>query len=352
MDKNFTITFFVYSYNHEKYIKEAIQAAFEQDTPPDEIILSDDCSSDDTFEIMQSMAKKYLGPAKIILNRNEKNLGISGHLNKLSKMGTGEWFVLCAGDDISAPERLTVLTETINKYPNAKFIATGFNVINEDGKFLYYQGFNEIMPYPTGATGAWHRDCFDYFGPITEQTSAEDVVIPFRALLSGQVVMLNQATINYRVHSKSVSSPVVQDVLQSWEHLAKIKGQLINACGQRLKDMDLCKDKLPTELYNDLKEQHKVLIKGFNTDIKNISVRCNVLKMTFIQKLHYLFHTGEEKHKSFFYRMKTFLISFSLIRKMMPATESAKVRDFISEKVKVLELSDLVKPETGLLIYL
>lgn len=347
-----SVTLFVYSYNHEKYIEEAIQAAFEQDTPPDEIILSDDCSSDGTFDIMQSMAKKYSGPAKIILNRNEKNLGISGHLNKLSRIGTGEWFVLCAGDDISLPDRLTVLSEAIQKYPEAKFIATGFNVIDEEGKFLYYQGFNEILPYPTGATGAWHRDCFDYFGPITEQTSAEDVVIPFRAVLLGQIVMLNQATINYRVHSKSVSSPVGQDLLQSWEHLAKIKHQLINACGQRLKDMDLCKDKFPAELYNDLKEQHKVLINGFNTDIKTISVRCNVLKMTFIQKLHYLFRTGEEKHKSFIYRMKTFLISFQKIRKMMPATESVNLRDFISEKVKVIELHDLVKPETGLLIYL
>ena len=69
------VTFALFAYNQEKYIREAVKGAFSQTYEPLEIILSDDCSGDRTYEIMKEMAKEYDGPHRVILNRLDKNIG-------------------------------------------------------------------------------------------------------------------------------------------------------------------------------------------------------------------------------------------------------------------------------------
>ena len=66
------VTFALFAYNQEKYIREAIEGAFAQTYEPLEIILSDDCSVDRTFEIMTEMVVNYRGKHCIKLNKNIK----------------------------------------------------------------------------------------------------------------------------------------------------------------------------------------------------------------------------------------------------------------------------------------
>ena len=49
------VTFALFAYNQEQHIREAVDGAFSQTYEPLEIILSDDCSTDRTFEIMQEI---------------------------------------------------------------------------------------------------------------------------------------------------------------------------------------------------------------------------------------------------------------------------------------------------------
>src|ERR1017187_4006697 len=105
------VSFVLLAYKQEQFIREAVEGALAQTYSPLEIILSDDCSPDRTFEIMQEMAAAYRGPHKIILNRNPKNLGIGAHVNRGMELAKGEWIVVAAGDDISLPERTARLAE-------------------------------------------------------------------------------------------------------------------------------------------------------------------------------------------------------------------------------------------------
>jgi glycosyltransferase involved in cell wall biosynthesis len=59
------VTFALFAYNQEKYIREAVEGALAQTYEPLEIILSDDCSSDRTFETMREMAATYDGPHQV-----------------------------------------------------------------------------------------------------------------------------------------------------------------------------------------------------------------------------------------------------------------------------------------------
>src|SRR5207248_10197804 len=99
------ITFAVASFNQKDYIREAIESAFAQSYSPLDIIISDDCSKDETFAIAQSMAAAYKGPHSVRLNRNPSTLGIGAHTNRLMELCRGELIVVAAGDDVSLPNR-------------------------------------------------------------------------------------------------------------------------------------------------------------------------------------------------------------------------------------------------------
>jgi len=103
------VTFALFAYNQEHFIRDAIRGALSQTYEPLEIILSDDCSSDRTFEIMQEMADAYEGPHRVRLNRSPENLGILGHLIDVGREARGSILVVAAGDDISKPERVAAL---------------------------------------------------------------------------------------------------------------------------------------------------------------------------------------------------------------------------------------------------
>ena len=63
------VTFAILAYNQVGFIEVAVNAALAQDYPNLEIIISDDCSEDDTYKIIQNIVKNYAGPHKLIINK-------------------------------------------------------------------------------------------------------------------------------------------------------------------------------------------------------------------------------------------------------------------------------------------
>ncbi len=98
-------------YNQEAYIEEALRAALAQTYEPLEVIVSDDCSTDGSWAIIQRVVAAYQGPHKIVLNRNERNLKTIGNFQKLCSLASGELIVKADGDDVSYPQRAEVLVK-------------------------------------------------------------------------------------------------------------------------------------------------------------------------------------------------------------------------------------------------
>lgn len=207
------VTFALIAYNQEHYVAEAIAAAFGQTYSPLEIILSDDASSDSTFEIMQRAAANYNGPHHVVLNRNPSNLNIGGHVNAVAQIATGELIVLAAGDDISIPSRVKQLVQHWDALgrPSA-VLCSDFEPIDFtskpvtlNGESLYRGPFSiqsmargEIRVL--GATTAVSKDVFSSFPPLNSSVRHEDKVLPFRALLlGGAVVLINEKLVQYRI---------------------------------------------------------------------------------------------------------------------------------------------------------
>jgi glycosyltransferase involved in cell wall biosynthesis len=88
------------SYNHEKWIRTALDSIFENELLPDKIYLFDDCSKDKTWEIVKDYVKKY--PTIFFPKRNKHNLGIFGNINQAWDTGRNcgcDIISWCSGDD-------------------------------------------------------------------------------------------------------------------------------------------------------------------------------------------------------------------------------------------------------------
>ena len=83
-------------YNHERFVAEAIRGALSQTYSPLEIILSDDCSKDASFAIIERETANYRGKHSIRLNRNARNLGFARHLSWLHSIIGGNLVVVAA----------------------------------------------------------------------------------------------------------------------------------------------------------------------------------------------------------------------------------------------------------------
>jgi len=130
------VTYILFAYNQERFIRDAVNSAFAQTYQPLEIILSDDCSADQTFNIMQDMVAAYRGPHRVRLVRNSKNLGIFAHVLARGKESNGEIVVVAAGDDVSVPERTECLVDVFENMSEVYAVFSSVKIINEFGHII------------------------------------------------------------------------------------------------------------------------------------------------------------------------------------------------------------------------
>lgn len=208
------LTFAIFAYNQEQFIREAIEGAFSQTYSPLEIILSDDCSSDSTYEVMREMSESYGGTHKVVLNCNKKNFGIGEHVNKVMSISKGEIVVLATGDDISMPNRVTRSWELLSNNRAASCVSFKTIVFGHgsDKKSPSKLKKYELSSYQidalikdcdfhiNGAARSVHRSVFDQFGPLSADTPTEDSTTLLRCLLTGAVLESNEPQVFYRVH--------------------------------------------------------------------------------------------------------------------------------------------------------
>lgn len=123
------------AYNAEKTIKDAIQSVINQTYKHWELLVIDDCSKDSTKEIVQQLCKK---DTRIILLKNEKNLGVSKSRNYGIRKSRGSWIALLDSDDMWVAEKLEKQYRLLNQREDADLIFTGSSFINSDGDNFTY----------------------------------------------------------------------------------------------------------------------------------------------------------------------------------------------------------------------
>jgi glycosyltransferase involved in cell wall biosynthesis len=210
------VTFVLLTFNQESYVAEAVKGALAQSYSPLQIIISDDCSRDRTFDIVRSEVSAYLGPHQVTTRQNETNLGIIAHLNLLMSMVASGLVVIASGDDISFPGRVQHLVD-IWAGGDVKVICSNAIVIDKHGaargpfgrlRSAWLSLPRMIRTGRSGAFGAalaWDRSIFGVFGPLSQSTRNEDKVITFRGALLGRVRYTAAPLLYYREHEDNLS---------------------------------------------------------------------------------------------------------------------------------------------------
>ncbi len=205
------ITLAILAYRQEDFIDDAVCSALAQTGEAIEILLSDDCSPDSTFDRMQALAASYTGPHQVVVRRNSVNMGIGAHYNEVMRAASGELLLLMAGDDLSTPDRAQRIAQAWDASGRqADLIASDLFDMGYDGQALGsisvddlsrwpdVQSWAQQRPYVVGAAHAVTRRLFDRFGPLQPGVSHEDQVNTLRALGAGGAITVRVPLVHYR----------------------------------------------------------------------------------------------------------------------------------------------------------
>lgn len=118
-------------YNCEKTLSEAIDSILNQTYNNWELIMCDDGSIDNTYDVAIGYKEKY--PDKIIVIQNEKNSGLNKTLNHCLKYATGDYIARMDGDDISISDRFEREVEFLNNNEDYAIVSGPMIYFDENG---------------------------------------------------------------------------------------------------------------------------------------------------------------------------------------------------------------------------
>lgn len=123
------------TYDGQKYIKKQLESIKAQTTKIDEVIIIDDCSNDDTVEIVNDFIQNNQLTGWI-LEENKNNLGYIENFKKGMIQATGDIIFLCDQDDIWKSNKVEIMTNILECNKNMYSLASSFELINQnDEKF-------------------------------------------------------------------------------------------------------------------------------------------------------------------------------------------------------------------------
>jgi family 2 glucosyltransferase len=198
------------TYNGEKYIKEQIETILNNLDDKDELVISDDGSSDMTIEIINKINDKRIklleGPRK----------GLKKNFENAIKNTTGDVIFLSDQDDIWMENKVEKVLECFNNN-NYILIQHDAVVVGENDKVIY-ESFAEHRKVKTGVIknlikNSYHGCCIAFrkelikeILPIPDNVYLHDEWIGIVAELNGKTYFLDEKLIKYRRHSENTSS--------------------------------------------------------------------------------------------------------------------------------------------------
>lgn len=205
------VSILLLAYQQARLVRAAVQSCLAQEGGPYEIIVSDDASNDGTFEAIQEAVRGYEGRHRLIVRKNDVNLGIGRHYNELVRVANGQLLITAAADDISVPDRVRQL--------EAAWLATGrsadlvtshvfdmddqgtsHGVIQVDdlAQWRHVSQWISTKPYVIGAGYAFTKRLMQRFGPFNADVAFEDQILSFRAVAMGGALTIPKPLVHYR----------------------------------------------------------------------------------------------------------------------------------------------------------
>ena len=197
------------TYNGEKYIKEQLDTILPQLNDDAEVIISDDSSTDNTLQIVNS----YKDPRIVVLPNQKFRNPIFNFENAL-KHAQGDYIFLADQDDIWMPDRLKKMIPFFKEYDlitcDCKVIDDNLQVLKEsffssiDGKTGFFRNLVKINPY-IGCCMAFKRNVLEKALPFPKNIPMHDFWIAMVAEIFFKIKFIYEPLVMYRRHSSNSS---------------------------------------------------------------------------------------------------------------------------------------------------
>jgi glycosyltransferase involved in cell wall biosynthesis len=252
------ISICIITYNQDKYLERAIESALMQQCSFQyEIIISDDCSNDNTKAIMTRYAEKY--PSKIRVYYAESNMGMLRNWEKALMLCKAPYIALLEGDDYwNDPLKLQKQFDILESHPNCVISFTNANIeyesgedgypryVDKKGEFFTTSDLLEYNFIPTCSVLMRNHISDSFFPAAYFKSPFADWIIHILNSKFGKIHFLNEFTCTYQIHSMGI-----------WGGLKKEK-QLLN----QLKALDCIQEILPPQDFrNNIEQSRKRTLK-------------------------------------------------------------------------------------------
>ncbi|MGA0558492.1 glycosyltransferase family 2 protein [Larkinella sp. VNQ87] len=121
-----TVSVALCTYNGAAYLDTQLQSLLTQTRLPDELVVCDDDSTDQTSEILKRFAAQAPFPTRLI--KNENRLGYNKNFEKALSLCTGDFLFICDQDDAWLPEKLETLTMYLLQHPDTDLVFTNARI--------------------------------------------------------------------------------------------------------------------------------------------------------------------------------------------------------------------------------
>jgi len=206
---NKLVSICVATYNGEKYIREQLDSLLSQTYQHLEILLQDDCSTDNTFQILTEYAEQY---DNIKLFQNKKNLGYTKNFQSLIQKSKGAYIMLCDQDDIWENKKIEILLNNINDntliYHNSLLVNAEGNSMEQTLSQKLQNNFissNTALTFIFDNCISAHamlfkKELLTFIKNIPESIYFDQYIAATAASLNG-VTYIDQNLVQYRQHS-------------------------------------------------------------------------------------------------------------------------------------------------------
>jgi len=220
-------------FNGENFIFFAIKSVLEQNYPNYELLIVDNCSVDNTEEIIKQFSDK-----RIKYLKNQNNIGALRNFKKCVDLACGEYFVLLPHDDSLLPGFIDIYVDKLKKYEKVGMVYSSVQVVNETGDKIRLNISNEKDQIFTDEQAL--VEVFDNFFPVQLAMVRTDILrsvgnfepkyglftdvqMWLKLMFSGwSVIYLNKPYSNHRLHNMQGQNAFLNYDLNTLEdHWAK-----------------------------------------------------------------------------------------------------------------------------------
>jgi len=129
LEKSFKVSICIPSYNYAHYIQETIKSVLKQTYKNFELIIVDNCSTDNTEEIVN----KYISiDSRIKYFYNDTNIGLVENLSRCLVMASGEYVKILCADDLLEPRCIEESVQLLEKYPQVTLVTVARSLVSKE----------------------------------------------------------------------------------------------------------------------------------------------------------------------------------------------------------------------------